>query len=424
MAGEHHDVAHRHGAAIGVATLIAAALAWLVIAASAAGSPTPPLPGGKYVGETTKGSTLKVKVKAASTEAVMRGRVILPCSRKAARFRSDDGRFVAKRTNRRGKVLLKVRGRFVRMQKARGKVERVRMSGRKRGKRRGRCTPARFSAELANSAPITMKTVRYGPFHTEPTGGHGGGHNVGLGDLEKPCEDCYLVGMLPNLVSPDGSTANFDTMAMLHHAVFFNQDAADATCGGWPERFFASGNERSPFVMPRGYGYRVNAGDRWSLLTHLMNMEAEAKDLFIEVTFFYVDGPADLEAVTPFWLDINNCGNSEYATPTGAHTETRDFTVPPAMAGKIVAIGGHLHDHGDWIRLTNTSRGERICEGQAGYGADPTYMGHIEHVGGCTGRPLATVDAGETVRLLSHYEAPEPLGDVMGIMVGYVAPNS
>lgn len=398
------------------------ALVALAAPATAATEPStlsPPLPGGKYLGKSAAGSgaPVVVKVPANNIGSALRGVVRFPCAGISARFRSDDGAFVA-RKRRRGKTIFKVQGSFRKMNVAGGAVVRL-----QRKLRHGACRPSRFKAVLRNAPAIHKSTVTYGPFPTMPSmGHHGGGGNVGRVDLEKPCEDCSLVGMIPELREADGSRANFDTGAMLHHVVFFNLNADDATCPNRPQRFFASGNERTPTLLPRGYGYNVSADDDWSLSTHLMNMSDQPKDLSIEVTFYYVKDASALEGVKPFWLDINNCRNSEYETPAGTHTEARDFTVSPEMAGNLVSIGGHLHDHGTRIDLENVASGERICRSRAGYGRDPSYEGHIESMSGCLGR-VARLEAGDNLRILSSYEAPETLHDVMGIMVGYVAPS-
>lgn len=409
---------------IGSAALSLIALVALVAgaAAEAAQPPGPPLPGGFYKGETDRKRERKVKIKvrAASSDVALRGKLRMRCARIKAPFETVDGTFVAKQRNRRGKVIFKARGSFAGMQEATGSIERLKRSRRKPG-----CRPADFETELRNAGPIKERTVSYGPFHTDPTGGHGGhgggGHNVVKGDLEKPCENCQIVGMVPDLREADGSRANFDTESMLHHVVFRDWAKKDATCKGRAERFFASGNERTPTLLPRGYGYEVTADADWHLITHIMNMSDHAKPLFIEVTFYYVDG-TPLESVKPFWWDIDNCSDSEYMTPAGTHTETRDFTVPASLAGDVVAVGGHLHDYGERIKLENLTRGRTICEGEAVYGNQRSYMGHIEGAGGCIGRPVARLSAGEQVRLHSRYDAPEPLHDVMGIMFGYVAP--
>lgn len=393
-----------------------------IFAAAASASPSAPLPGGKYAGLTDagKGKRVVVKVRSRSTSERLHGVVRFRCAGVSARFSSDDGRFVARKRSG-GRTIFKARGRFANMNRAKGAIVRI-----NRQLSHGSCRSSRFRARLGNAPRIDERTVTYGPFSVEPSMGSGHGHgglNTSLGDIEKPCEDCSIVAMSADLAEADGRSANFDTQSMLHHVVLFNQSAKDATCGGWPERFFASGNERTPFLLPRGFGYEVAAGDRWRLITHLMNMGEQTKDLYIKVNFAYVDGTTDLQGVKPFWLDINNCGNSQYETPAGEHTEVRDFAVTPEIAGRLVAIGGHLHDHGTHIAATDTTSGRQLCDAAAGYDNDPSYMGHIDTVGGCLGRSIATLAAGDNLQLRSSYDAPETLHDVMGIMVGYVAPS-
>lgn len=402
----------------GVVSLAMAMATMALFAATAGAAPTAPLPGGKYIGLTDAGNgqRIAVKVRSDSSSESLRGVVRFGCAGVSARFSTDDGRFVARKRFR-GRTVLKVRGRFANMNRAKGSVALSKLL------RHGRCRTSQFRAHLVNSPRIHERTVTYGPFSVEPSMGHGhGGLNTSLANIEKPCEDCSVVAMSADLREADGSRANFDNQSMLHHVVLFNQDAEDATCPGWPERFFASGNERTPFLLPRGFGYDIAAGDRWRLITHLMNMGDQTKDLFIQVRFAYVEDTSELRGVKPFWIDINNCGNSQYETPAGDHTEVRDFTVTPEMAGRVVAIGGHLHDHGTHISATDATSGRMLCDAAAGYDNDPSYMGHIDTVGGCLGRSIGRIRAGDTLRLASSYSAPETLSDVMGIMIGYVAP--
>ncbi len=401
------------------AALAAVVISTATMAATAAAAPSPALPGGKYAGETTKqvGKRVVVKVKAASAAGELRGLVRYPCAGLKARFRSGDGTFTA-RKRRHGRTIFKAEGSFRRMQHAVGKVH---LKG---SRRHGACRPARFRAELDNAPRIEKATVDYSHF-TVPGGsgmGKPGSLEGGRGNIAKPCDDCQIVGMVPDLREADGSEANFNTMSMLHHVVLFNSSARDTVCSRWPQRFFASGNERTTFVLPRGYGYAVNASDRWRLITHLMNMSDAAKDLTIRMTFYYVRGASTLQPVTPFWFDIASCGNSEYTTPAGLHTEMRDFKVPPALDGKVVAIGGHLHDYGRSITLADMTSRKTICTGKAGFDNDPAYMGHIDSVSGCADRRgVGRLHAGDRVRLASTYDAPEKIEGVMGIMVGYVA---
>ena len=268
----------------------------------------------------------------------------------------------------------------------------------------------------ATPASAATRTVRYGPY-TIPAG-----TDMEMGELEnrlnlwvsKPCSNCTITRMQPNLVYADGSRANVNTGAMLHHMVLASQFRSDPTCSGNAlglvgERFFASGNERTVIEYPSGFGYRVGFLDQWNLIYDLMNMEPEAQTVYIEMTFNYVSGSGGLEAVKPVWLDIDQCGDSEYSIPAGTSDAHWDWNVN--VPGRVVAI--------------DQSTGQSICNSVATYGGAPDYidmMGEpwISSMSRCIANPVATVARGQTVRLHSVYNAPEARGDVMGIMIAYI----
>lgn len=271
-------------------------------------------------------------------------------------------------------------------------------------------------------------TVRYGPLLLPPSFGLGDEHGQKMTfagpTYDLPCRDCFITGVQPDMVYADGSQANHHTGVMLHHMVVFNPSEEDVTCRregvglATGQRIFAAGNERTGARLPPGYGYRL--GDKpLGAVAELMNMSARPQQVYVTLDVTWVDAhDGALREVTPVWLDVDNCGDSQYTVPQGpSHTRWEwDATI----AGDVVAAGGHVHDHGVAITLSNLTRSERICESVAGYGTDPRYMGHIESMSTCTGDPVATVGAGDTLELGSYYDAPEPDDTAMGIMIAYV----
>ena len=322
--------------------------------------------------------------------------------------------------------------------------------------------------------------VRWGPF-TVP-----GATNNGPGQLDnaivreggcsviqcidvpvrKPCRGCFVTRIVPNLVDAHtGQTVNFNNGGMLHHAVNVNWSRPDASCPpgrgpgpinwlgelqGGNERFFATGNERTISSFPRGYGLPVRSGDEWGLILHLMNMTPQPREVALEYTFTWTR--KRLKPVTPLWLDIDNCGDSEFDVPVGYSDTHWDWR--STLSGRIVAIGGHVHDNGLGVSAENVTRHSPICSSRAGYapgsafapagpgpGADPlhprwwwemrssdhpqvsleSYMGHIAGATGCRGN-AGWLSAGDTVRLHARYNVGDPARgkDVMGIMVAYV----
>jgi hypothetical protein len=184
------------------------------------------------------------------------------------------------------------------------------------------------------------------------------------------------------------------------------------------ERFFASGDERTAVTFPAGYGYRVRWYDSWNLIADLMNMGQSAQTVYIELRVTVRPSWESVRSLKPVWLDIDQCGDSEYTIPAGPSDTHRDWTVN--VPGAVVAMIGHVHGHGVRVEATNESLdGASICNSVATVGADPH---HVESMSTCVGDPVAVVQAGQTVRLHSVYNSSHPADDVMGIMLGYIRP--
>src|SRR6266511_4227062 len=171
--------------------------------------------------------------------------------------------------------------------------------------RRGFAGIVALALALSLSA-CTSQTIRYGPF-TLPGSPQPGSMETAweltqtITGIQKPCSSCSIMSFVPKLTYADGSEADWNTDVMLHHAVWSSSARSDVTCPNWPERFFASGNERTPIVLPQGYGYKVASGDSWSMLVDLMNMSADPQTVYIDVTYGF--GAASDQAVTPIWLN-------------------------------------------------------------------------------------------------------------------------
>jgi hypothetical protein len=283
---------------------------------------------------------------------------------------------------------------------------------------------------LAAASPAfgeSSKTVRYGPY-TIPGGtmeAPGTVSNRLSFLVTRPCVDCYITSYTPNLVYGDGTTANLDSGPMLHHVVFASQFRSDATCSGTPlglagERFFASGNERTAIRFPAGYGYRVRWYDAWTMLADLMNHSATAKTVYVQVKYTYRAPWEDVKSVRPVWLDIDQCGDSEYSIPAGFSDTHRDWSVN--VPGKAVAAIGHVHGHGVRVVASNESQqGAVLCESRATL--DPNSVHNVLAMSTCTGDPIGELRAGDVVRLHSEYQSSHAADDVMGIMLLYVRPQ-
>jgi hypothetical protein len=270
--------------------------------------------------------------------------------------------------------------------------------------------------------------VRYGPFNLRPAGreasGPAGGNVIRM-RLEPPCYNCYLTAMEPDLVYGDGSRANFDTGAMLHHAVIGDASQSDLTCGRGTaigflgRRFFAAGNERTAGVLPAPYGYRVSGGDWWAGIFEIMNFKRSPQTVWFEMTVHHLPASdQSVKPVTPVWLDVDNCASSEYAVTSGYSEQSWDWK--SRITGRVVFAGGHVHNWGRRITLSNATTKAKMCKSVAGYGRDPAFAGNIESMSVCSWDRLGTVREGETLRITAAYDSPKAQDDVMGIVLAYV----
>ena len=224
------------------------------------------------------------------------------------------------------------------------------------------------------------------------------------------CSDCYITQIVPDLVyqndpdHADGTTANFNNNnsldgAWLHHTVLLN------SCN-LSQRIFASGNERTTWTAPAGYGYhQYNCANGWYINYHIHNNSSFTRHVAVKLTITYRTGET-LTPVTPFWWDMGLIQNaSEYTVDDGGYSDSHtgpgqsgsphyindDST--STVQGKIISIGGHVHDYGISVSAYNNRLGDYICTSVAGYNTGSRYLqsggpGTPGHPVGATAIPL------------------------------------
>jgi hypothetical protein len=159
----------------------------------------------------------------------------------------------------------------------------------------------------------------------------------------------------------------------LHHGVWLNSSGRDATGpGNGAERFFASGEEKTIFQLPAGYGYPVRANDSW-VMNHMIHNQTTQKDeVWITYEFDWVPADSELakriKPVRPIWMDVQNgSAYPVFDTYRGSGQDGRitypdDFPRAYGQAqpknewtvdrdGTLVTGAGHLHPGGLWTDL-------------------------------------------------------------------------
>jgi plastocyanin len=239
--------------------------------------------------------------------------------------------------------------------------------------------------EPGSAAPLGSDVqhlhYKYGPIHVAP------GQNLillGPVTIEKPAYDGYITRMKPDLVRSDGSVPPVDQIH-LHHGVFLNLSQGDSTTSNNSgERMFATGEEKTIFQMPPGYGYFSRGSDVWAVNHMIHNQTPVADDVFITYDIDFV--PADsalgktMTRVRPIWMDVQNgSAYPVFDVHRGAGGRDGKWTYPDDArpspyknralntwtadrSGTVVAAAGHLHPGGLWDDLKVTRPGANVAK--------------------------------------------------------------
>lgn len=274
---------------------------------------------------------------------------------------------------------------------------------------------------LANDAAAHVLTARLGPLNLPARAGM----NVAQAPdvtLTIPI-DGWITAYHPRLTDGAGQTL---PPRLLHHVAFYNTERTDLLCPGKPEHIFGAGGEMNDWPATPGVGYRVEKGDHIRIATMVHNeSETSYPKVYLEVKMEYQSlggGGEELKNVYPVWFDVKECGDSAYDLTPGHNVTTGQFTL--AYAGKLMGVGGHMHDYGEELRLADMTRNESI----ATLDAKLDSQGHIVSIPivRFTNRNGWRLPQGEVIKVTATYNNPtgHALPDgAMGIAVGYFLPN-
>jgi hypothetical protein len=189
--------------------------------------------------------------------------------------------------------------------------------------------------------------------------------------LQRPSQNGWITRIKPNMVRPDGSIPK-SSEVMFHHGVWLNNnrdDATDASVGAaFPERFYATGEEKTAMILPPGFGYRYLKTDTWTLNHMIHNLIPDPMELYITYTVDFIPDGSPLaegiEPVRPIWMDVANGsfypvfdvkrgrggadGEFTYpqdaGNPYGSGPRKNEWTVD--RDGVLVHTTGHVHTGG------------------------------------------------------------------------------
>lgn len=285
------------------------------------------------------------------------------------------------------------------------------------------------NASYAQEPVLTLRNDRaagelvfeIGPLHLQANSGHDVVTQPKAQGAALPA-DMYLHGFTTEMVDAQGRTI---PSVMLHHVNIIAPQRRELF-SQIMQRVGAAGSETGPVSVPRFLGYRVNAGD--SLLFTAMfhnptNQSYHGAKLRVRMRY---TGPTTWHPrwdVQPFYLDVMPpAGIHAYDLPPGR--SSRSWEGKPAVNGRVLAVGGHMHKYGVVLKLEDMTAKKVIWVGKPEFDKDGNVVAMAKDY--FLWRLGIPIKANHTYRLTAIYDNPTGKtlpGGGMGALGGIIIPS-
>lgn len=232
-----------------------------------------------------------------------------------------------------------------------------------------------------------------------PTGGHDAIEQPSIQAVAMPI-DAYLHGFTVELIDQHGREL---PAVLLHHMNIIAPERRELF-SQIMQRVGAAGAETGALRLPRWLGYPVSRGDSLVFSAMLHNPTPGAHDhveMRIRMKYSSLGTLRPRIPIQPFYMDVMPpAGVHAYTLPPGR--SSRSWEGSPAVPGRMLGVGGHMHKYGVRLRFENVTKGKVLWE------ATPV----VDSTGNVVSMPRkfwrlgVHLDPSHTYRLTAEYDNP------------------
>jgi hypothetical protein len=171
--------------------------------------------------------------------------------------------------------------------------------------------------------------------------------------------DGYLYGFEVQMLDGQGQPM---TQRVLHHVNLIDPDHRELF-SPIARRLFAAGGETQAASMPRILGIPIESGQRLMVSAMFHNpTDVSYPGAALKVTLKYrTKGWFFPIGVYPVYIDVMGpLGKKDFDLPEGRFEQSWEGS--PMVDGRLLAAGGHLHDHATSLRLEDLTEGKVLWE--------------------------------------------------------------
>jgi hypothetical protein len=214
---------------------------------------------------------------------------------------------------------------------------------------------------------------------------------------------------------------------VVHHMIMVNFSRRMLLYSA-PERLFGAGTETADVKVPKTIGVPMEPGMDLGLYVAWHN--DTGKDLHgVQMTLRMLwtprnQNPQPVNAM-PIYMDVNLTvgGSNTFDVPPGRSEKAHEFVLP--VSGRLLGVGGHLHDYGVRVRLEDAESGKLLAEVVATRDSAGKVSKVSRKLFGVTGDGLK-LKGDHRYRVVGEYENPTGqtlMRGAMAHMSGLFAPD-
>jgi hypothetical protein len=215
---------------------------------------------------------------------------------------------------------------------------------------------------------------------------------------------------------------------VMHHLIMVNFSRRQLLYSA-AERLMGAGTETDGEVaVPKTIGVPMKPGMKLGMYVAWHNDTGKDLDgVFLKLTMLWTpknQNPQPVNAL-PIYMDVNLTvgGSNTFDVPPGHSTKSYEFTLP--IGGRLLGVGGHMHDYGTRVRLEDAETGKVLTEVVAERSPDGKLVKVSRKLFGVSGSGLR-LKGGHRYRVVGEYDNPTGelrIKGAMAHMVGLFVPD-
>lgn len=282
----------------------------------------------------------------------------------------------------------------------------------------GQPTPTVTIAVDSSRKELTITAGPYDLPNMPPMENHammdfGMSHDTPIQEFEWPI-DGWFRGFRLELTDADGRPV---PRGVIHHMIMVNFSRRQLV---YPavERLMGAGTETGDLSVPKTIGVPMTPGMKLGMYVAWHNDTGkDLEGVRLKIVMLWTpknQNPRPVNSL-PIYMDVNLTvgGSNTFDVPPGVSEKAHEFTLP--VSGRILGIGGHLHDYGVRVRLEDAETGKVITQVEATRDSAGKVSRVSQHLFGVSGEGLK-LKANHRYRVVGVYDNPTGETLVRGAM--------